>query len=103
MDGFGRLTSIGGALLLLRPAAFDVILALCRPASVLRGAGIGIAASLLLLGAPASLSLALWFGAEALVRRLRPRLEVFAAGKAFSLCHDELQAERNAWIHDTIR
>lgn len=79
-----------GTLLLLRPIALGAILAIGRPAAVI-SAGDRIAASLLLLGAPASLSLALWFGAVALIWRLRPRLEVFAASKAFSLCHGGLR------------
>jgi len=83
---------MGGALLLLWLIALGVILAIGRPAAVLRGARDRFAASLLLLGSPASLSLALWFGAVALIWCLRPGLEVFTAGKAFSLCHDGFHA-----------
>lgn len=85
---------MGGTLLLLRPIALCEILTIGRgrPAAVPRDARSKIAASLLLLSAPAPFSLAACFRAVALVRRLRPGLEVFAAGKAFSFCHVELRA-----------
>lgn len=82
---------MGGTLRQLRPIALGVILTLGGFFAVLRSTGDGIAASFLLLGTPAPFSLAACFGAVALVRCLRPGLEIFAAGKAFSLCHDGLR------------
>lgn len=95
-----------GTLLLLRPIVLGVILAIGRPAAVLRSTGDRIAASFLLLGTPAPFSLARWFGAVALIRRLRPGLEVFAAGETFSLCHVDSARRGDAWIqrhHHTMR
>jgi hypothetical protein len=83
---------IRSLLLLLLAVGLRAIAIFSRLISFLARTDCSIAQSLLLLGTPTTLFLADLLGAVGLIRSLRPRPEVFAATKAFSISHEELHA-----------